>query len=135
MNDLFARLVLGHVLGDYLFQTDRMAVLKNVKGLTGHIWCTIHVLIYSTCMCLFLWKASPLVFAIVFISHWPIDRWSLGLKWIEFYGSVSWRKVYSEKEEHWPIKLAFGAPVYIIVDNSMHMIIMWLVFSQVMKMG
>lgn len=125
MDDLFARLILGHAVGDYLFQNNKMALRKNMKGGEGHLWCTVHVLIYSVCVCLFLWKANPLVFGVVFLSHWPIDRYSLGLKWSEFYGSISWRKVYEEKKEGWPAQLAFAAPVYIAVDNTMHMILMW----------
>ncbi len=126
-DDLFARLILGHALGDYIFQNNKMALSKSKKGFEGHLWCTIHCLIYSSCVCLFLWTAHPIVFGIVFLSHWPIDRWSLGLKWSEFYRSISWRKVYTEKKEDWQAQLAFAAPVYIIVDNSMHLILMWLV--------
>lgn len=129
MNDLFAKLVLGHCLGDYLFQNQKMALSKSKGGFQGHLWCTIHVLIYSVCVCLFLWKADPLAFGIVFLSHWPIDRYSLGLKWSELYKSTSWRKVYAEKDKDWPVLLSFAAPVYIIVDNSMHLIIMWLAFT------
>jgi len=134
MDDLFARLVLGHVLGDYLFQNSKMAITKSQKGFPGHLWCTIHCLIYSTCICLFLWKASPLIFVIAFLSHWPIDRTSFALKWMAFYGQTNWKKVYEEKKEHWEANLAFGALVYIIIDNSMHIIIMWLVFSKLMNM-
>ncbi len=130
MDDLFARLILGHCLGDYIFQNDKMALRKNVKG--GNLWCTIHAFIYSVSVCLFLWTTNPLIFGLVFLSHWPIDRWSLGLRWIEWYKSVSWRQVYQKKDEHWPVRLAFGAPIYIIVDNTMHLIIMWLILGAIL---
>lgn len=129
MDDLFARIILGHVMGDYLFQNNKMALSKSKKGFEGHLWCTIHALIYSVCVCIFLWKASSLVFGIAFISHWPIDRYGLGLKWSEFYRSISWRKVYQDLAKDWPVELAFAAPVYIVVDNSMHIILMWLAFN------
>lgn len=132
MGDLFARLILGHCMGDYLFQNNKMALSKSKKGGQGHFWCTIHALIYSVCVCLFLWEANILVFGIVFLSHWPIDRYSLGLKWSEFYGSISWRKVYTEKGKDWHVRLAFAAPVYIAVDNSMHIILMWSVLSELL---
>lgn len=68
--------MLGHFVGDYLFQNQWMATRKSLKGMPGHIACTIHVLLYTFAVALFVgWH--PLFLLVVAIPHWIIDRWSL----------------------------------------------------------
>src|SRR5271167_1883923 len=72
----FAASMLGHFVGDYLLQNQWMATRKSLKGMPGHIACTIHVLLYTFAVALFVgWH--PLFLLIVAIPHWIIDRWSL----------------------------------------------------------
>ena len=74
---MFTGIVLGHLVADYLLQNKKMALEKSAEGIKGIIWCTIHSLIYTATICLFLWRIDWLVALLVFMSHWPIDRWSL----------------------------------------------------------
>lgn len=128
MEDLFARLVLGHFVGDYLFQNVLMMLNKSKtfdkskKGLDGIIWCTIHSLVYTAIVCLFLWTINPWIVIAVFVSHWPIDRWSLAGKWMRLIGSRNLGEVYFSKE----IDAAFWVVVYVVTDNTMHILLVWL---------
>lgn len=44
--------LLGHLLGDYIFQTDNMAKGKTKPGMDGNYWCSIHCLVYTMCIML-----------------------------------------------------------------------------------
>lgn len=104
-------LLLGHVLGDYFFQTHEMATKKSLKGSEGTKWCLIHTIIYSLCVCIcmqFLW-----IFPGIFLSHYFIDRYSLAYKYIMIKGGPN-------------IDNPFFPIIYVIIDNSTHLILMWI---------
>lgn len=115
-------LLLGHFVGDYLLQNRAMMLNKSKKGREGIFWCTLHCTIYTAIVCLFLWTLNPLIVAIVFVSHWPIDRWSLANKWIRLIRGRDPNATYFSKE----IDMAFYAIVYVVTDNTMHILLIWL---------
>lgn len=123
---MFTRIVLGHLVADYLLQNKRMALEKSEKGINGIIWCTIHSLIYTATICLFLWRIDWLVVLLVFISHWPIDRWSWASKWLKFIKGRDILAAYQSKEEYHEIDLVFSCLVYTVADNTMHLVALWL---------
>lgn len=127
MEDLFARIILGHLAGDYLLQNRTMALKKSDKGLAGFLWCTWHCLIYTACVCLFLWNFQPLLIGLVFLSHWPIDRWQLAAKWLKLIRGRDFYQAYRSIEKYREIDLAFSCYVYAVVDNTWHLIILWLI--------
>ena len=112
------RLVLGHLIGDYLLQSKAMALKKSEKGAKGFAWCTFHCLVYTASVCLLLWTLNPWVMAIIFSSHWFIDRWSLTGKWLKL---IRGRDL-SDKS---PLNLAFYPLVYATADNTWHILLMW----------
>jgi hypothetical protein len=115
---LFIGLVMGHFLGDYVLQNKTMRFGKSKKGFKGMAICTIHCLIYTACVYFFLWTLNPGITAnlwvilAIFLSHWPIDRWSLAWQWIKFFRNF-------EKDD------PFGRPFYMAVDNFFHILIMF----------
>ena len=127
MEDLFARIVLGHLTGDYLFQSKLMALKKSEKGLAGLLWCTFHCFIYTVSVCLFLWTVNPLIVALIFLSHWPLDRWSLASKWLKLIRGRDFIQAYASREQYRDIDLAFSCLVYAVADNTMHLILLWLI--------
>jgi hypothetical protein len=127
MEDLFARIVLGHLAGDYLLQSKSMALKKSSQGWAGIAWCTWHCLVYTASVCLFLWTLKPLIIVLVFLSHWPIDRWSLAAKWLKLIRGRNFVAAYLLKEQFWEIDLVFSCLVYAIVDNTIHLIMLWLI--------
>ena len=127
MEDLFARIVLGHLAGDYLLQSKAMALKKSEKGTSGIFWCTVHCLLYTASVCLFLWTAKPLIVTLVFLSHWPIDRWSLASKWLKLIRGRDFVAAYQSQDKYWEIDVAFSCLVYAVVDNTIHLILLWLI--------
>jgi len=53
MEDVFARIVLGHLTGDYLLQNWKMTLRKSQKSWMGFLWCTWHYFLYTASVCLF----------------------------------------------------------------------------------
>ncbi|PIR06727.1 MAG: hypothetical protein COV55_02695 [Candidatus Komeilibacteria bacterium CG11_big_fil_rev_8_21_14_0_20_36_20] len=127
MPDIFARIILGHLMGDYLLQSKKMALKKSEKGINGMLWCFLHSSIYTLSVCLFLWEFNLWLLILVFISHYPIDRWSLATKWLKMIKGRDLKTVYQSQGQYREIDLTFSCIVYTIPDNSMHLILLWLI--------
>ena len=120
-------LLIGHVVGDYLFQNDWMAKNKGEKTARGHWICALHCAIYSVIVAAVVvlggWSyrgegvilSLLMAWCLAFASHFPIDRYGLAMKWMNFYGQTR--------------EGPFFPCVYIGVDNGAHLIIMWILFS------
>jgi len=119
-------LLIGHLLGDYIFQNDWMANRKHKPGYLGLKACLIHCTIYACMVTVVMiasnWQSklepaasSIVAFLIAFVTHFPIDRWSLGHKWMQVYGHS--------------LEGPFVPCIYIGVDNGMHLLLMWILFS------
>jgi hypothetical protein len=91
--DMFSWLLLGHLLGDWLFQNDWMARGKrrSLVTLAG----MAHFVTYTVMVLLMFWLFNKsevnLVLAltvgtIVFVSHWLIDATNVVQGWMRFYG-------------------------------------------------
>ena len=128
----FECLILGHFVGDYLLQNNWMALNKTKKWLP----LLVHVALYSLAVCLFTFAFTGFNLwwiLVVILSHLFIDRWSLADKYLEFTGSRSLRK-YVEAQQG---RVLTGQPVigtdilaggftsfvYIVVDNTMHVLL------------
>lgn len=127
MTDLFTRALLGHLVGDYLLQSKKMALKKSQKGLMGIVWCLFHCLVYTLAVCLFLETTDPLIITLVFMSHYPIDRWSLANKWLKMIGSRDFIAAHYSNDEYKDLDVAFSCLVYAVADNTLHLVLLWLV--------
>lgn len=127
MEDLFARIVLGHLTGDYLLQSKAMALRKSDKGLAGLAWCTFHCVLYTASVSLFLWTLNPLVIALIFLTHWPLDRWSLASVWLKLIRGRDFASAYTSEDQYREFDVAFTCFVYAVVDNTFHLISLWLI--------
>ena len=132
--EMFAASVLGHFVGDYLFQNQWMATEKSFSGRRGHVACTAHVLLYTFAVALFTgWH--PIFLLTVAVPHWLIDRWSLASYWLRFKNGYGFDGVWTKapvcaapapdllERNVW--KVAFAAPVYIFNDNTLHWVCLW----------
>jgi hypothetical protein len=127
MAELFIRMLLGHLVGDYLLQPKKMAIEKSAKGWPGWLWCLAHCILYTTTVCMFCWTAKPLVIFLVFLSHFPIDRWSLADHWLRFIGGRTLRAAYESTSVYREIEISFACLVYAVADNTMHFILLWMI--------
>jgi len=128
-------LFLGHLAGDYLLQNEWMAMNKSKNTLNGWMAALVHCIIYTLAVCLFMWNFDPIWIVVVFLTHFPIDKFSLTDKYLHYIKGRSLkdyvRKVIPFTSTPQPIDRrdvlegSFAAVVYTITDNSMHLILMW----------
>ena len=129
MAELFILALLGHLIGDYLLQTKHMALNKSAKGWGGIKTCSIHVLIYTTSVCLMLWMFNVWVWLAIFIPHWIIDRWSLASLWLKLIKGRTFEEAYLSKDHYREFDIAFTSLVYAVVDSTFHLLSLWLVIK------
>ena len=130
-------MLFGHLVGDFLLQNKWMAISKSHSS-----WrCLVHCVIYTASVCLLMGLWNPAWVAMVFLSHYPIDRWSLGDVWLELINGRSLKDFVLKGKEEVPREILFAgqdvwenyiilrggftALVYAIVDNTMHLGIMY----------
>lgn len=84
--DLFSWLLVGHMVGDWMFQNHWMAVEKN-RGPASFALC-LHCLIYTGAVVLALASVGAIdgatvwvAVGVVFLSHWLIDGFQLAVWW------------------------------------------------------
>lgn len=129
---MFEAMFFGHFIGDYLFQTDWMASNKNKNTWNGALACFIHCLVYALSVKLSFMVAGIddwRIFTIAFVCHYPIDRSSLGAKWMKLMQQVPPNEVimiddFAKREA----RKMFSPIVYVVVDNMLHLILMWSCF-------
>lgn len=111
--NLFTWLLLGHLVGDWMFQNDWMARGKQRRLFTKEI--LVHCLVYTAVLAVSFWVGErgevpilPYVtmLVIIFLSHWLIDAGNLAGHWVRW-----WRQS----------RLIF---VRIMVDQTMHVVVL-----------
>lgn len=102
--------IIGHLVGDYLLQTDWMANNKKLRS-----WpCLVHCLIWTACVCIFAgwgWLAAAFLLACHFAQdRTQLVRWWMTLRWKDQTGFTQ----------------APCAPwSLIVVDNVWHVVQLW----------
>jgi hypothetical protein len=96
-------LLVAHMIGDYFFQNNWMALNKTKNSLICGLHCLLYTLSISIICQWFDWRLF-----IVFFTHFIMDRFRL---------ATYWRKFYSKDEQ---------IPWIITSDNSIHLLILWL---------
>ena len=129
MLTIFERIILGHLVGDYLLQPKKMAITKSARGIKGVIWCLAHCLVYTSIICLFTETTDYLKISLIFLSHFPIDRWSLASYWLRVIKGRDLMTAFKSKTEFHEIDLSFSIIVYVIVDNTLHLLLMAAIFN------
>lgn len=81
------------------------------------------------------------LFPAVFLTHFPIDKFSMGSWWLWLINGRDFRKEYAalqeerkkaiteQKELFSEISIPFACCVYIIVDNTIHFVLLWCVMQ------
>ena len=104
---------LGHLVGDYIFQTDWMAENKKLHTFP----CLVHSLIWAACVVLFAGWWNWLPFLGLFAIHFLQDRTYMVRSWMHLIGQD---------------RFATGpyAPwSMVIIDNTFHLLQIWLVWQ------
>ena len=135
----FIGLLIGHLAGDYIFQNSWMALNKRAYLSI----CNVHCIIYTMCVCtglvLFNIPFSLFLFIGIYLSHFILDSTTIVQKWMKFYGITNFttcipiRENYKHKKVfEWEAKLTasqvvqtiFGTICYVMIDNTLHLIMM-----------
>jgi hypothetical protein len=103
--------LLGHLLGDFIFQNDWMA--KNKKQHTRP--CLVHVCIYTLLVCVLSGWWQWWQFLAVAVPHYAIDRTHFIRNWMHFMGQ---RDFCQAPMAPWSM---------IVVDNIFHLVCLYLV--------
>lgn len=130
---MFEAMIIGHLIGDYLTQTDWLAMNKQKRTWRGMYACFLHCILYSLSMLatfsfvgMFSWK----IFIIAFATHYPIDRYGLGEKWMALIGQTTIQSVFLiEDYKTREIRKGFVPLIYVMVDNTIHLVLMWILFK------
>ena len=131
MDDILFRLLIGHLFGDYIFQTSWMAEQKKNKTFP----CVIHCLSYTFWVFVFVpellshpsWLVDFVFVGLVFLSHFILDRTQLVRAWWNKQSG----KYYEEHPELLtePPTVPIGVFVYITMDNTLHLFMMWVILK------
>ncbi len=113
--------LVAHAIGDYLLQSEWMAVEKTKRSLPA----LVHALVYLIPF-LFITQ-NPLTLAVIGGTHFVIDRWHLArhVAWLKnrpWPGSAPWREC-RETGFHPDTPPWMSAWLVIIIDNIMHIVI------------
>jgi len=105
-------LLVGHLIGDYILQSDWQAQGKTLRSLP----CLAHCLLYTLAVwaCSFWWMPWWGL-AVVFAGHYPLDRYRLAGWWMR---RVAGQAGFATTLAPWSV---------IVVDNTFHLIVLFLV--------
>lgn len=126
-NDI-ALLIIGHIIGDFFLQLKIMSDNKDKMNLNGIWWCSLHVFIYTTTFCLISGNITDIyIFLGIFIPHWIIDKFSLAKHWMYITGMLK------RATDADPLQKAFGAIIYVVIDQTLHFISIYVLFHLLNK--
>lgn len=148
--ELLFKMLLGHLVGDYLLQNDWMALNKKNNA----IICSIHCLLYTISVMFFISPLNALAelhvyiltIVLIFASHFILDYTSIIDKYLHLIGGRSWKNL-SERfdseaviskskpdpglEDH--VYLAYTALVQTAADNTVHLVMMYFILKCVIS--
>ena len=119
----FVDLLFGHLVGDYLLQNNWMALSKNRNAWRN----TVHCIIYTLSIMLFCRTADWRFVTLVFVSHWIPDYFSIGGIWLKLIrgrSMVEFMHTVDDSQKN-ILTGAFTSIVYVVVDNTIHLLAMW----------
>jgi len=126
MNILVA-ILFGHLVGDFLLQTKKMALNKAKPGWFGTKWCFAHCLVYTITVCIFLWDFHLITIVLVWLTHWPFDRYGLTGKWLKLIKARTFESAFLSKDQFREFDISFTCIVYTTADTTLHLLLLWLV--------
>lgn len=136
-------LLMGHMAGDYLLQNEWMQL--NKSRIAGALPALVHAAIYTMAVMACTWTWTWPWAAVVFLSHWPVDRWSLAERWLKLIRGRTLTGFFerghldipgdgrrpmsvkheTRRENYWVLRGGFHALVYAAADNTIHLLLMW----------
>lgn len=122
-----ALMILGHLLGDYVFQTDNMAQNKTRSNAVAALHAGVYTWVMGWVLVPQWWFSEEMaaVFAlkllVVFITHYLMDRYALARRWMQL--KIVDQKGFAEHLKPWST---------IIIDNTGHLCVLALLWHPVL---
>lgn len=139
MLTFFEAILVGHLIGDYMAQNKWMAYKKG----TGYFACFVHCVIYTLCVCVAT-TFNPYWILVVFLSHFPVDKFSLADKWLALINGRSLTDFmakgkhgipeYLDSDNYWVLQGGFTSVAYTVVDNTFHLLLMVFGYGMLVKL-
>jgi hypothetical protein len=123
-------IIIAHLLGDWVFQSRKMAVEKGKQTLKGYLYCLFHVILYTAVFYFIVPNKSMLFYLSIMIPHFLIDKWSLVSYWQRFRDGKFWWESYKENPTIFTerVEMGFAGLRYAVEDNTIHLICLYLSF-------
>ena len=123
-------MLLGHLVGDYLLQNNWMALSKSKHSGLGFFTCVVHCVLYTIAVCTIMWVWDINWVIAVFLSHFVIDKYGIPEMYLKFINGRSLQSFLDnpENKEYTPyigLRSGFYIFVYVVVDNTMHLLLMY----------
>ena len=133
--ELILLFIFGHLVGDFLLQTNWMALnkKKNIMACIAHcIVYSIIVLLFTSAYIFSFFQYVSLFF-LVFASHFILDYTNIIERWLHLIGSRSYencvnRSYVTEIEKQFAI--SYTAIVQTVADNTLHLIMLYYIFKR-----
>ena len=117
--------LLLHLFGDYILQNDNVGVRKKEKSLIGLLYCIYHCITYSIP---FFFITNWLGVILIAVTHFIIDRWNFTGHFIKTKNFVKTLENFGYKKER---PFAITIWLYIIQDNTLHLICNYLIIKYI----
>ncbi|HLD91009.1 MAG TPA: DUF3307 domain-containing protein [Patescibacteria group bacterium] len=137
--EVFFMLIVGHCIGDFLLQPAVLAKNKKKNTLYGWSTCTTHCMIYAlTVGAAIAWagyKPTILQIFLIFLTHFVIDKTLLLDVYFKIMKIRSWDVAipnphsYSLITVKQAVDVSFGAIVYVVADNTLHLLSMYCILK------
>lgn len=139
--DLVFRLLLGHLVGDYLLQPNWMALHKKERFSVAVLHCLVWTGVVATALlpelaALSLVKAAA-VCGLILASHLVLDATNLVDRWLDLIGSRSYRRAQAycdqadpqiaQPEIYKQFMVSYTAIVQTVADNTIHLALLYLI--------
>ena len=108
-------MLLGHLAGDYLFQNEFLAMNKSKNTGVGWLSALVHCIIYTLTICLFMQNFDWIWIVVVFLTHFPIDKFSLAEKYMHY---VKGKIIHDQSGSNLQMRNIFEAAFYKGISND-----------------
>lgn len=149
--DLVFRLLLGHLIGDYLLQSINMALNKK----TSFLWASWHCFVWTLAVGSLLLPefgkmplvsldhiSIALILAVIWVSHMLLDfgwgtQYGVVDIWLNMIGSRSYERANTYCNETHPQEyknymIAYTAIVQVVADNTIHLILLYMIVKHLL---
>lgn len=112
--------LIGHLIGDFVLQTDWIAEWKKRPGWGGVAVCVLHASLVTGCVAVCAGWTNPVALALAWLQHFLPDRGALVSRWMNVAG-------------HWAPPRERPVWALILYDQLWHVIWLWAIARWIVR--